>query len=272
MKSSHHIPVIVVTADVRPTDGHLRHGAVESYLNAIATGVGGIPLIVPSLPGQIDFDALFERIDGVIVTGSRTNVHPPLYGSEPSEAAEPYDHQRDAFTLPLIRAAVARGVPILAICRGIQELNVAMGGTLSPQVAQLPGRHEHVLDVEPNDERYAIRQDVFLTEGGCLAGIFGTDRIRVNSVHYQGIERLAPGLAIEATAPDGTIEGVSVPDAPGFAVGVQWHPEYWVRTDPASARLFAAFADAVRKHMAEGSAGSPSRSADQSQPASAEKK
>ncbi|MCC6984086.1 MAG: gamma-glutamyl-gamma-aminobutyrate hydrolase family protein, partial [Bauldia sp.] len=232
MKSDPQTPVIVVTADVRPTDGHLRHSSVETYLNAVVTGIGGIPLIVPSLPGRIDFDALFTRIDGVIVTGSPSNVHPPLYGAEPSEAAEPYDHQRDAFTLPLIRAAVERGVPLLAICRGIQEFNVAMGGTLSPEIAKLPGRHEHHLDADTNDDRYAIRQDVFLAEGGCLAGIFGSDRIRVNSVHYQGIERLAPGLVIEATAPDGTVEGVSVPDAPGFAVGVQWHPEYWVRTDP----------------------------------------
>jgi putative glutamine amidotransferase len=249
MKSDSLIPLIVITADVRPTDGHLRHGAVESYLSAVVTGVGGIPLIVPSLPGRIDFDALFDRVDGVLVTGSRTNVHPPLYGAEPSVAAEPYDHQRDAFTLPLIRAAVERGVPLLAICRGIQEFNVAMGGTLSPDVATLPGRHEHHLDADTNDERYAIRQDVFLAEGGCLADIMGVDKIRVNSVHYQGIERLAPGLVVEATAPDGTIEGVRAVDAPAFAVGVQWHPEYWVRTDPPSGRLFAAFADAVRQRM-----------------------
>jgi putative glutamine amidotransferase len=251
MKPDQKIPLIVVTADVRPTDGHLRHSSVETYLNAVVTGIGGIPLIVPSLPGRIDFDALFARIDGVIVTGSPSNVHPPLYGAEPSEAAEPYDHQRDAFTLPLIRAAVDRGVPLLAICRGIQEFNVAMGGSLSPEVAKLPGRHEHHLDADTNDDRYAIRQDVFLAEGGCLAGIFGSDRIRVNSVHYQGIERLAPGLVVEATAPDGTVEGVSVADSKGFAVGVQWHPEYWVRTDPPSARLFAAFADAVRARMGE---------------------
>jgi putative glutamine amidotransferase len=126
-----------------------------------------------------------------------------------------------------------------------------MGGTLSPEVAKLPGRHEHHLEADTNDDRYAIRQDVFLADGGCLAGIFGSDRIRVNSVHYQGIERLGPGLVVEATAPDGTVEGVSVANAPGFAVGVQWHPEYWVRTDPPSARLFAAYAEAVRKRMSE---------------------
>jgi len=244
-------PIIAVAADVKDLDGYRWHAASETYLKAIVAGLGGIPLIVPSLAGRIDFDSLLDRVDGVLLPGSRSNVHPSRYGERPSPASEPYDEARDASTLPLIKAAIRRGVPLFAICRGMQELNVALGGTLISEMHEIEGRDDHRAPVSTRqDERFAIRQDLHIEPGGALAKIISEPSIRVNSLHRQGVGRLAEGLAVEATAPDGTIEAVRVVGAPGFAIGVQWHPEYWVESDEPSARLFAAFGKAVRSRLA----------------------
>jgi putative glutamine amidotransferase len=153
--------------------------------------------------------------------------------------------------MPLIRAALRHGVPLFAICRGMQELNVALGGTLIAEVQELPGRGDHRAPThDDHDMRFAIHQDVEIRPGGVLAAILGAGTIQVNSLHRQAIGELAEGLAIEATAPDGTIEAVRVRDAASFALGVQWHPEYWVRTDKPSAQLFSAFGEAVRARLA----------------------
>jgi len=244
-------PLIAVPADVKSLDGYRWHAATETYLKAIAVGLGAIPLVVPALAGQIDLDALLDRVDGVLLPGSRSNVHPARYGAAATPESEPYDTDRDALTLPLIRAAIRRGVPLFAICRGMQELNVALGGTLVSELQLLPGRMDHRAPASDDpDVRFSIRQDVHLAAGGTLAGILAAETLRVNSVHRQGVGTLAPGLQVEAVAPDGTIEAVRVADAPGFAIGVQWHPEYWIESDVPSARLFAAFGRAVRAHMA----------------------
>ncbi len=244
-------PLILVPADVRPADGYVWHAAPETYLAAIAHGSGAIPLILPSLGEEPDFDALLERVDGVLLTGSRSNVHPERYGVAATSRTEPHDPRRDTVTLPLIAATLSRGVPLFAICRGMQELNVALGGTLIAEVQEEPGRNDHRAPAsDDQDVRFALSHDVAIVPGGALAGIVGTETIRVNSLHRQGIGRLADGLAVEATAPDGTIEAVSVRDAMGFALAVQWHPEYWIRTDPVSQKLFAAFGAAVRDHRA----------------------
>lgn len=250
MSHSRPIPLVAVTADVRDADGYRWHAAAETYVKAVTIGLGGLPVVVPSLGDGLDIEALLERVDGVLLTGSRSNVHPPLYGAEADAASEPYDHARDATTLPLIRAAIRHGVPLLAICRGFQELNVALGGTLISEVQEQPGRHDHrapVSDVQA--ERFAIRQDVVITTGGCLGRIVEADAFQVNSLHRQAVGRLADGLTVEAVAPDGTIEAVSVTGARGFAVGVQWHPEYWVATDAPSGRLFRAFGEAMRQRI-----------------------
>jgi putative glutamine amidotransferase len=245
------IPIIAVAADVREIAGYRWHAAPETYLKAVVIGLGGIPLVVPSLPDQIDFDALLDRVDGVLMTGSRSNVHPSRYGEPATEKAEPYDEARDAVTLPLIRAAIERGVPLFAICRGFQELNVALGGTLIPEVHEQTGRSDHRAPVsEDQDVRFSIRQDVVVEPGTTLAGILGAGPVRVNSLHRQAIGKLGDRLTVEARAPDGTIEAVRVVGAPGFAIGVQWHPEYWVASDKPSAKLFAAFGEAVRGRMA----------------------
>jgi len=243
-------PLVAVSADIRDADGYRWHAAPETYLKAVTIGLGGIPVIVPSLADALDVDALLARVDGLLLTGARSNVYPEHYGAEPDPVAEPYDRGRDATTLPLIRAALRHGVPLLAICRGFQELNVALGGTLVPEVHKVPGRVDHrSVESDDQNERFAIHQDVVITTGGCLGRIVGDGVIKVNSLHRQAVGTLADSLIVEAVAPDGTIEAVSVRDAPGFAVGVQWHPEFWVATDAPSGRLFRAFGEAMRERM-----------------------
>lgn len=245
-------PLVAVSTDVKQFENYRWHAAPQQYLEAALSAAGVLPVLLPSFGDRIDFDSLLASVDGVMVTGSRSNVHPSLYGGDASEANGPYDPDRDATTLPLIRAAVERGVPLLAICRGIQEMNVALGGTLATEIQELEGRIDHrapVSDIQ--DERFAIRQTVSIKPDSCLAGVFGAGDIRVNSVHRQAIDRLGPNLRVEAVAEDGTVEAVAVRDSRAFAVGVQWHPEYWARSDDASARIFRAFGDAVRDHAAE---------------------
>jgi putative glutamine amidotransferase len=243
-------PLVLVSTDVRRFENYTWHAAPAQYLEAAISAAGVAPLLLPSFGARIDIDSVLDRVDGVMLTGSKSNVHPSHYGGDASEANGPYDPDRDATTLPLIRRAVERGVPLLAICRGIQEMNVALGGTLASEIQDLPGRMDHRAPDSPDqDQRFAIRQTVSIKPGSCLAGVFGAGEIRVNSVHRQAVDRLGPNLAIEAVAPDGTVEAVSVRGARGFAVGVQWHPEYWAGTDENSAKVFRAFGDAVRARM-----------------------
>jgi len=250
-------PLVVLPADVKDIDLYRWHAAAETYCRAVIAGFGGTPLVLPSLAG-VDIDAVLDRVEGILLPGSRSNVHPALYGAAPDSTTEPYDTARDATSFALITRAIARGVPLLAICRGMQELNVALGGTLLSEIQDLPGRDDHRAPASSDqDERFAIRQEAMLAPGGALAAALAADRIRINSLHRQGIGRLATGLAVEATAPDGTIEAVRVTDAPGFAIGVQWHPEYWVESDETSARLFAAFGRAVMDYMARRTPGIP---------------
>jgi putative glutamine amidotransferase len=244
-------PLIALPGDKREFEDYRWHGVVETYLRAITAGVGGIPVIVPSLADAIDIDALLDRVDGVLLTGSRTNVHPERYGAIADPRAEPHDPARDAMTLPLIKAAIQRGIPLFAVCRGMQELNVALGGSLFSELQEVEGRWDHrAPKSESRDERFAIRQSVHIEPGGLLSRIFGTDTIEVNSLHRQAIDRLGEGLVVEATAPDGTVEAVRVVNAPAFALGVQWHPEYWIDRDEPSKKLFAAFGDAIRRRLA----------------------
>jgi putative glutamine amidotransferase len=242
-------PIVAVSTDVRQFENYTWHAAPQQYLEAALAGADVFPVLVPSFGNRLDLDQLLDRVDGVMITGSKSNVHPSLYGQEATEANGPYDPARDSTTLPLIRKAIERGVPLLAICRGIQELNVALGGTLATEIQERPGSLDHRAPVSDNqDERFAIRQAVSIKPGTCLAGIFGAGDIMVNSVHRQGVDRLGERLQVEAAAADGTVEAVSVRDAAGFAVGVQWHPEYWVHSDSASAKIFRAFGDAARAY------------------------
>jgi putative glutamine amidotransferase len=250
-------PLVAVSTDVKNFENYTWHAAPQQYLEAAISAAGVLPVLVPSFGDRLDLDELLSAVDGVMVTGSKSNVHPSLYGGDAGEKNGPYDPARDATTLPLIRKAVERGVPLLAICRGIQEMNVALGGTLATEIQEREGSLDHrapVSDIQ--DERFAIRQTVSIKPGSCLAGVFGAGDIMVNSVHRQAVDRLGPRLQVEAVAEDGTVEAVSVKDSRAFAVGVQWHPEYWAKSDDNSARIFRAFGDAVRLH-AEARSGLP---------------
>ena len=247
-------PLIAVSTDVRQFENYTWHATPRQYLEAALSTAGVLPVMVPSFGDRLDLEELLASVHGVMVTGSKSNVHPSLYGGDASEANGPYDEARDATTLPLIRLAIERGVPLLAICRGIQELNVALGGTLATEIQDQEGMLDHRAPVsDDQDERFAIRQPVSIKPGTCLAGVFGAGEIVVNSVHRQAVGRLGDRLQVEAVAEDGTVEAVSVVGARAFAVGVQWHPEYWAGSDDHSARIFRAFGDAVRLHAAAAS-------------------
>jgi putative glutamine amidotransferase len=243
------LPLIGVSADCKPIDGRPFHAVGDKYVRAVSLAAGGLPVILPALGELHEARDWIERLDGLVLTGSPSNVHPRRYRAPATPAAEPFDEARDLTVLPLIEAALGAGLPLLAICRGMQELNVALGGTLHARVHEVGGRDDHRRPQSDDpDVQYGPKHAVLLHPGGGLERMLGTPRIEVNSLHSQAIDRLADRLAVEATAPDGTIEAVSVKDAPGFTLGVQWHPEYKVRENPVSMRIYAAFGEAVRAH------------------------
>lgn len=242
MSDNSSIPVIGVPCCVRPVGESPFHVVGEKYIRAVAEAAGGLPLLIPALGPAIDAIDLVGRLDGLFLTGSPSNVEPRHYEGVASRPGTMHDSQRDATSLPLIRAAIAAGLPVLAVCRGIQELNVAMGGSLHQLVHEVPGRRDHRAPKGTVEERYAhTAHPVSLTRGGLferLAG--GVTQLMVNSLHAQGIDRLAPGLIIEAVAPDGQVEAVRADNA-DFVIGVQWHPEFRIAENPFSTALFAAF-------------------------------
>lgn len=244
-------PRVLIASDTFERNNYVWHGAVDQYIRAVADPAGAVPLLLPNLQSETDWDSVLEIADGVCLPGSRSNVHPARYGIAPEEAYEPYDEERDGTTFPLIEKTIERGIPLLAICRGFQELNAALGGTLATEVQEIKGNMDHRADYDLSpDERFSLAHQVHVTPGGCLSGIVEADEITVNSLHRQAVMTLAPGLDIEARAPDGIIEAVTVRDAKGFAVGVQWHPEYLVKSDGPSAQIFEAFGAAVREFAA----------------------
>ncbi|HUD50559.1 gamma-glutamyl-gamma-aminobutyrate hydrolase family protein, partial [Parvibaculum sp.] len=254
-------PVVGIPCDVKLLGVHPFHAVGEKYIAAVEGGAGTKPILLP-VPrlseGHFDLDAeldeIFALCDGIFLTGSHSNVHPRNYGGTDPREGVLLDEQRDALTLGLIRASVARGVPLFCVCRGFQEMNVAYGGTLHQHIHEEPGepgfapRRDHRENKDdPLDTQYGPAHEVNLIEGGAFETILGTRAIRVNSLHGQGVARLADRLVAEGRAPDGTVEAMSVRDAPGFALGVQWHPEWKYRENPVSLKLLGAFGDAVRK-------------------------
>jgi putative glutamine amidotransferase len=240
-------PVIGVPADRRMIGLHPFHAVGEKYLLAVVEAAGALPLIVPALGERIDLDELLRVVDGIVFTGSPSNVEPHRYEGPASAAGTLHDAARDATTLPLIPYAVRQGVPVLGICRGFQEMNVAFGGTLHQKLHEVQGYLDHRDDErQPLEVQYGPAHDVILEPGGLLRSFSDTDRIRVNSLHSQGVERLGANLTVEARAPDGVVEAFRVQDAPRFALAVQWHPEWQVMSNTFSKALFAAFGDASR--------------------------
>jgi putative glutamine amidotransferase len=226
----------------------------ERPLRAVAETSGALPLIFAGTPKITDLGALLDTVDGILLTGARANVHPSHFGQEENPAYEPYDQNRDAIALRLIQACVERGVPLFGICRGFQEMNVAFGGSLHPEIRELPGRMNHRAPRLENGELhpdleviFADRHDVRLTPGGVFAKLLGAETIRVNSLHGQGILELGKRIVVEGIAEDGTIEAIRVADAPGFALGVQWHAEHEANRNPVNRKLFEAFGAALVK-------------------------
>ena len=244
-------PLIGLPTCNRIIEGMPYHTVGDKYLRAVAEAADGVPLAIPAFDDVLDLPDLVTRLDGLLLTGSPSNVLPSHYNAPATPEAGPHDPHRDATTLPLIRAALEGGLPLLAICRGMQELNVALGGTLHARVHEVPGRDDHR---RPKHEdlsvQYGPRHSVRLSASGAMARLAGGETIMVNSLHGQAIDRLAPDLTVEAVAPDGTIEAVTVSTARAFAVGVQWHPEYRPLDDAFSTRLFAAFGAAARTRAA----------------------
>lgn len=223
------------------------HSAGTMNSCAVANVARCLPLIVPTDPDIVSLEALLESCDGFLLTGGRPNVHPSEYGEVETIKHGSFDRDRDAITLPLIRACVARGQPFFGICRGFQEVNVAMGGTLHPEIRELPGRMNHRMPPDaPLAETFAPRHAVRFTPGGRFAQLMGAEEVVTNTLHGQGICQPGPRIVIDGRAEDGTPEAIYVQDAPGFTLAVQWHPEWNAAQDPVSRVLFDAFGEAVR--------------------------
>jgi putative glutamine amidotransferase len=224
----------------------------ERNLRAVTDVAGALPLMFAGTPDVTDIGELLDVVDGVLLTGARANVHPTRFRTESHPKHEPYDEGRDALALELVEVCVARGIPIFGVCRGFQEMNVAFGGSLHPEIRELPGRMNHRMprletgEIHPDPTiLFADRHDVSLVPGGAFARILGRETIRVNSLHGQGILELGERVVAEGVAEDGTIEAIRIADAPGFALGVQWHAEYDPEKNAVNRALFQAFGDAL---------------------------
>jgi putative glutamine amidotransferase len=245
-------PIVIVPACAQKIGLHEQHTAQVKYVNALVAA-GCAPLILPALGELADIDTVLAACHGVMLTGSPSNVHPSHYDQPLRDARLPLDAARDATTLPLIRAVLARGMPLLGICRGFQEINVALGGSLHQAVHAAAGMQDHREDKQASlEQQYAAAHAVTLVPGGRLAQVLARDGdLQVNSLHGQGVDRLAPGLAVEARAADGLVEAFSVSAAKRFALALQWHPEWHLTENPASLRIFEAFAQACREYRGE---------------------
>jgi putative glutamine amidotransferase len=261
MKRSSLRPLVGISVCLKANGrGGWMHTAGDKYVQAVVHAIGGLPILIPAFGREFAaddsmtqaLDHLLDMLDGVLLTGSPSNVEPHHYAGSPSREGTAHDKARDATTLPLIRRAIDTGVPLIAICRGLQEVNVALGGTLHQLVHEVEGRRDHRAPKAPTaDENYAPAHDVDIVESGLLHQLLGERRVQVNSLHAQGVDRLAPGARLEAVADDGQVEAFSVPGAPAFALALQWHPEHRALENPISMKLFGAFATACRERAAQ---------------------
>ncbi|RQH04394.1 gamma-glutamyl-gamma-aminobutyrate hydrolase family protein [Paraburkholderia dinghuensis] len=246
-------PVVAVVADRFEYHKHAAHAVLEGYVHALSKVAKVLPLIVPAHDEGVDAETLVSTIDGFVLTGSPSNVAAERYGAAPLPPSTVVDPARDAVSLRLLPAILEAGVPFLGICRGFQELNVVFGGSLERAVHDQPGRLDHR---EGDHDRplarwYEDRHEIHVAPGGRLEQLSGKATVMVNSLHHQGIERLGTGLRVEATAPDGLIEAISVESAEQFTLGVQWHPEMRVDDSPLAQAIFTAFGDACRMRLSQ---------------------
>jgi putative glutamine amidotransferase len=249
-------PIVGIIGNTNILDGSYPvHSGGRMNSEAVAKAAGCLPLIIPSCPNLVSVEELLDLCDGFLLTGGRPNVHPSEYGEEETPAHGAFDRSRDAVTLPLIRACVERGQPFLGICRGFQEVNVAMGGTLYPEIRELPGRMNHRMPPDGTlEEKFALRHAVRFTPNGPFSRLLGAVEVMTNTLHGQGIARPGPRIVIDGEAPDGTPEAIYVKDAPGFTLSVQWHPEFNACGDPVSRPLFEAFGRACAEWAVQGTA------------------
>ena len=249
-------PIVGIIGNQSTVDNaYVVYGTGLMNAQAVAEVAGCLPLVIPSDPRKVTVPELLATCDGFLLTGGRPNVHPSEYGEEETPAHGAFDRGRDSITLPLIRACVDRGQPFLGICRGFQEVNVALGGTLYPEIRDLPGRMNHRMPPDGTiEEKFALRHPVRFTPGGVFARLMGAEEVMTNTLHGQGIARPGPRIVIDGTAPDGTPEAIYVRDAPGFTLSVQWHPEWRAGEDPVSRPLFESFGAAVSAWAARGAA------------------
>jgi putative glutamine amidotransferase len=245
-------PLIGITSDHVLLRNVMPAAAVyDVYTRAVNNAAGALPWVIPPLGADLDLDAVVERLDGIVFTGSRSNIQPERYDGGPAPENNPEDPDRDSTTLPLIPKILEAGIPVLCICRGMQELNVALGGTLHQEIHKLDGRADHrAPDDVPVDEKFAPAHEIAIEPGGVLSRLSGRQREKVNSVHGQGIDQLAAPLRIEARADDGTIEAVSVHGTGSFALGVQWHPEWDFAAHPFYMAIWEALGKAGREYLA----------------------
>jgi putative glutamine amidotransferase len=243
-------PLVGLPADSKPIGLHRYQAVGEKYVRGIIDGAGAIPLLIPSMSPALPLRELLEQLDGLFLTGSYSNIEPHHYSSEPSYPGNLHDPGRDATTLSMVPLAIQMRVPVLAVCRGMQEVNVALGGSLHQRVQEVPDLHDHREDESaPLDEQYGPGHSVSLS--GSLARIAGAPSAIVNSLHGQGINQVAPGLLVEATAPDGLVEGVRLDSNEAFLLAVQWHPEWKVTQNPFYLGIFQEFAAACRARAAQ---------------------
>jgi putative glutamine amidotransferase len=242
-------PLIGVVSDRRLLEPHHFHMVGEKYLRALVGASGVYPVALPSLTEDFDVQEILDRLDGIFLPGSPSNVEPHHYDGTPSIPGTRHDPERDHGTLPLIPAVVRAGIPLFAVCRGFQEMNVAFGGSLHQLVHEIPGYRVHKENPDdPIEIQYGPSHEVTFTPGSLLESITGKNCATVNSLHSQAINQLAEGLLIQATAEDGLVEAFVVDKAPGFTLGVQWHPEWQVQNDEVSTAIFHAFGEACRSY------------------------
>ena len=246
-------PIVAIVTDCIEIHGHAAYTALHGYIRAVSEVAKALPLLLPAAAECVDVGSLIAGVDGVLLTGSPSNVAAERYGAAPLPATVKLDRHRDAIVLALLPKLISAGVPILGICRGFQELNVALGGTLHPAVHQQPGRLDHREGDHnrPIQRWYDDSHELHIVAGGQLAELAADDCVPVNSLHHQGIERLGKGLRVEATAPDGLIEALSVEGARQWTLAVQWHPEMRIDDSALSRAIFSHFGTACRARQSE---------------------
>lgn len=253
MAESNGKPLVGIPVSVHTENEYsvVRHAAGDKYVRTLAEASNVVPMLIPALGDLHDFDEIVRRIDGLMLTGGRANIEPHHYDGQPFPDGEHRDPARDATVLPLVRACVEEGVPVFGICRGIQEINVALGGSLHYRIHELSGKMDHRMRREgTREERFGPRHPISLAPGGLLERLANASEVMVNSLHGQGVDRIGAGLVVEALAPDGVIEAIRLPDAKAFTVGVQWHAEENLQDHFLSNALFGAFGEAARECVA----------------------